>query len=94
MKPESDPAVLTNILVSVFWSFGYCAFFCEFGDMLIDQFESLDEKVYRSHWYAYPIEMQQMTLILMSSTQRLAPFRGYGNIICTRDTFKMVGKYF
>lgn len=90
LETVADPMMLASILVTVFWSFAFCLFFCEFGEKLTEKYESFNEKLYRCHWYAFPIEMQRMLLIFMSSTQHSPFLRGFGNIVCTRDTFKVV----
>lgn len=66
--------------------------FCMFGESLTEQFSMLDEKLNQSiDWYLFPIGVQRMLLTVMSNTQQSVTIRGYGNIECTRDTFKAVG---
>lgn len=74
----------------MFWSFAMCAFFCEFGAMVTEQFDVFDDEIYFCNWYLLPIKMQKMHLIFIQNTQEPAVIRGYANIRCTREIFKMV----
>lgn len=84
---------MQNILTAfteMFWSFAICGFFCEFGETVTRQFHLFDVEIYGCGWYLLPIRMQKMHLIFMMNTQQPALIQGYGNIWCTRDTFKKV----
>ena len=65
-------------------------FFCEFGDMINTQFDEFDDQLRQCDWYTFPIEMQQLLVIFMTSTQRPAMIQGFANTECTRDAFKKV----
>lgn len=81
--------ILTAFL-EMFWSFAICAFFCEFGEMVARQFNLFDDEIYRCHWYLLPNKIQKMHLIFMVNTQQPTVIRGYANIWCNREIFKMV----
>lgn len=66
------------------------AFYCEFSHMMCEEFERFCEEFYRCDWRLFPIEMQQMYLVFLLDAQQITILRGYGNILCTRDTFKEV----
>lgn len=63
---------------------------CEFGQQLTSQFQAFDDAFCRCKWYSFPIELQQLLVIVMSNTQQLAYMQSYGNIQCTRESFKEV----
>lgn len=65
-------------------------FFCEFGQSVSSEFNSFDHEIYQCDWYTFPMNLQQMLVILMLDTQQSMYIRGYGNIVCSRDTFKKV----
>lgn len=67
--------------------------FCEMGERVTHEFNVFYEKLCDCHWYAFPIELQQMFLISLSGTQEPAVVQGFVNTTCTRDTFKQVISY-
>lgn len=87
---NANSAELTNGLLSIVTSFIVIFFICEFGEMVCNRFNSYNEELCKCDWHAFPVEIQQLLLIFMTSTQRPAAFQGYGGIECTRDTFKKV----
>lgn len=84
------PAEMAPPLFSIILALAIVFVVCEFGQRLTDQFEMFDEKLSLCKWYLFPFELQQMFLIVMSNTQQLTCLHGYGNIPCTRDSFKEV----
>lgn len=58
--------------------------------MVAQQFDDLNEELCQRNWYLYPIDVQQMWLIFMVNFQQATYIRGYGNIQCSRDSFKVV----
>lgn len=71
-------------------SFVAIFFFCEIGEMVSSQFIVFDEKLYQCDWHSFPIEMQRMFVLMLSSTQQIPIIQGFGNTKCTRDAFKTV----
>lgn len=72
------------------WAFATIAYYCEFGQLVSDNFEFLNEKYSTVNWYLLSTKMQQMFLIIIVDNHRLTTIRGYGNIRCVRGTFEMV----
>lgn len=54
------------------------------------QFELFNDALYQCKWYFLPIELRRMLVTIMSNAQYPTHMRGYGNIECTRDSFKEV----
>lgn len=63
---------------------------CELCEMVTSQFRMLNVKLCQRKWYLFPIEVQRMLVIFISDTQQPVYIRGFGNISCTRQTFKKV----
>lgn len=90
MDVDSQPnEIIATVIVAVSASI-FLFSFCMFGESLTNQFDVLDDKLYQCSWYSFPIGIQRMLITLMSNTQHPATITGYGNIECTRDTFKTV----
>lgn len=79
--------VLTCLM---FWSFSLVFFFCEFGELILTDFDGLSDGLYDNEWYLYPLDVQRMIPTILIGTQDVISIRGFGNIECTRNTFKMV----
>lgn len=77
-------------VVTVYWSFIVIFGYCELGELLSAEFIKFDDELCQCKWYLFPIEVKQIISIFMGETQQLTVFRGYGNIECTRQSFKEV----
>lgn len=73
-----------------FWAMNLVLFWCECGKMVNTQFALFDHELWQCSWYLFPNDMQQMLAFVMANTQDPAVLLGFGNIECTRDTFKRV----
>lgn len=80
--------------VMVNWSFLATFFLCECGERVMNQFDEFHDEIYQCNWYSFPIEIQKMLVIAMSISQQPAIIQGFGNLLCTRDTFKRVIFFF
>lgn len=72
------------------WAFVMIFIFCGQSEQMINEFDAFNQKLGQCTWYLLPPKMQQMYLIFISNTQQPKIIRGYGNILCTHDTFKKV----
>lgn len=73
---------------SEFWSFATVFYFSEFGEMVAHKFQIFHDHSIRCKWYLFPLEMQRSFVIFLLDVQQSINIRGYGNIVCTRGTFK------
>lgn len=92
-EQNSNPSDLLELMIPVilvFWSFVIIYFYCNHGEMMTTQFNDFNEQVCQCNWYFLPMEIQKMLLILLSATGQPVLIRGYGSIVCTRDSFKNV----
>lgn len=90
---ESNPLDVVWILCAfaeMFWSFAFLFFFCEFGEMVTNQFDQFDDELPQCNWYRFSMEMQQLYLMFIINTQTPTNIRGFGNLLCTRAVFKTV----
>lgn len=84
---------LMKPLIVAFWSFFSIFLFCELGEHVSGQFNDLNDAIYQSEWYAFPIEVQRMLPILLMATQHQVVLQGFGNLSCIRESFKKVTNY-
>lgn len=77
-------------LTEMVWSFFMIAIYCEMSEKVIAAFDEFNDELVGCDWYLLPNELQQMYLTFILNTQQPKIIRGYGNILCTRDTFKKV----
>lgn len=90
MDGKSDPNEIIPAAIVALSAF-LCMFaLCMFGENLAGQFNALDDALSQCKWYLFPIDVKRMLITLMSNTQQTVALLGYGNIECTRDTFKNV----
>lgn len=88
------PLELSITLAILFVVFAYLYMFCELGEKVSKQFEMFDDALSQCNWYAFPLKIQRILIIFMANSQDPAFLRGYGNILCTRETFKKVIRSF
>lgn len=72
------------------WSFVFVSLFCELGEMISEEYEEIDQRLFECNWHKFPIEMQRMFVIATVNFQQPVYIRGYGDILCTRETLKKV----
>ena len=88
-----DPMELMTPITELAWAFALIACFCEFSHIMSEEFNRFNDELNKSEWYLIPIEMQRIYLIFLLDTQQLTVVCGFGNIFCTRDTFKSVNQF-
>lgn len=81
---------IAKTLILLFWSSAAVALFCEFGQMVTEQFEMFDDELKRCQWYLFPIEMQRSFGIAVANSQQSMNIRGFGNMKRTREALKNV----
>lgn len=74
----------------MFWSFFHIYIFCQFGEIVTGEFMELSEVIYQLDWYTFPPEIQRTLTTLLINAQQPVYFMGFGNIICTCETYKKV----
>lgn len=61
-----------------------------FGEQVSNRLDAIRDGITECEWYLFPNEVQKMFLTIMTATQQPIIFRGFGNILATRETFKKV----
>ena len=89
-EKSSNPTELILPFVLMLWSFAIIFFFCEFGEKVNNQFERFNDELCQLNWYLYPNNIQRLLLIFTTGVQQPVYLCGYGNIVCTRDSFEKV----
>lgn len=73
------------------WSIVFIFFACEIGEMLSNEFNTINDEFYRCRWYLLPAQMRRVFWMILANTQQPVVIEGYGNVSCMRETFKKVG---
>ena len=58
--------------------------------MVTGSFADLNDAIYQLDWYTFPSEIQRMLPTLLMNAQQEVIIKGFGNMICKRETFKTV----
>lgn len=87
--------ILLNLIFITFWPFASIFPVCEFGRRfeVSSRFEEINDATHQFDWYSFPIEIQNMLPIvynILNVAQQPVVFQGFGNIVCTLDSFKRV----
>lgn len=90
--PENsfDSVVCMKTCVFIFWTFVSIILYCECGEGITNEFDKFHYEVDQYKWHLLPLEMQKMAIIVLANSQQPTLIRGYGNIVCRRETFKNV----
>lgn len=80
-------ARISNLLL---WSFILVFITCEFSEMVTERFECFNDAIDQCDWYLFPHDIQRMFLIVLANTQQSIFLQSFGNIPCSRDSFKRV----
>lgn len=87
---DSNSQEILSLLTVLIPVFGLIFVACELNQRLTDKFGNFNDNLWEYNWYLFPIELKRMYLIFASNTQQPVNIRAYGNIFCTRETFKLV----
>lgn len=90
---QQNVGISPNLMMPVlaaFWFFCSVFIFCEFGENVCSEFDELKNAVCESDWYIFPIEVQRSLPFLLMVTQKQIVPRGFGNILCNRESFQTV----
>lgn len=65
---------------------------CELGERTTAGFDSFNDTFFQCEWYLFPIELQQMLLIMIANAQQPVIIKGFANTLCARESFAKVNK--
>lgn len=91
LSQNANQMELARISCLLFWSFVLVLIMCEFGQMVTEQFECFNDAIEQCDWYLFAHhDIQRMFSIVVSNTQQSTFLQSFGNIRCSRDSFKRV----
>lgn len=77
-------------LTLAFWSFAQIFLFCEASQIVSNCFDDVDF-YNQCDWYRFSPRVQlAIPMIIVNTTQHSVVIKAFGNILCTRETFKRV----
>lgn len=90
MSDAPNAMTLLSVLFLAFWSFASIFVFCDSGERIASEFDEID--IYNlCDWYLFPANIEKAIPIVIMNTQlRPVVLEGFGNIQCSRETFKRV----
>lgn len=65
-------------------------YICETGQDVSDRSNKFGDEIYKCDWYLLPHKLQRMLIIILINAQEPVYIRGFGNVECTRESFKQV----
>lgn len=77
-------------LCFLFAAFSMIFTLCELGERITGRFNEIDNEIFYSDWYTFPMNVQKILPIIINGTQSSIVFRGIGSMECTRESFKRV----
>lgn len=85
-----DYGALCVCLIEIIYVFGPVFLYCEIGNRLSSEFETIEDSFYNLNWNAFPDEFRRMMPIILLVTQQPVELSSYGNFTCERATFQAV----
>lgn len=70
-----------------------CFIYCYFSEKVTQISLEIGVTIYDSTWYALPIKLQKLTILMISNSQREFRFKGFGMIDCSLAMFLSVKFY-
>lgn len=94
MDQNSSQIELITLATEALWAFQLVFGACELGQMVANQFDIFNDKLDQCKWYLFPIDVQRMFVIILANSKQSIEISAFGNVPCTRDTFKKVPIHF
>lgn len=89
-KAPAPFAVYVVTVMKMLYSFGLICVYCEMCEEITSGFEEVADAIYQLDWYTYPLDIQRMLPLVLNYAQQPVQTIAFGNIPCTRETFKKV----
>lgn len=77
-------------VIVVFVSLLWIILHCSYADLTTDRMEKIAEKIYDSKWLELPVELQRVSVLVISRSQILFRFNGLNIVYCTLETLGKV----
>lgn len=65
---------------------------CYVSSFSLGRVQSLNESIYCTNWYKFPINYQHYIIMMLMPAQNTHEFTGYSIINCSLETFRKVQK--
>lgn len=85
-----DPLILLVSIINSCWAFSAAFFVCELSERMSDSFVRVGDMVDQFDWYRFTDDMQRMLLIIFMQVHDPIDIKCFGNITCSRETYKNV----
>lgn len=78
------------VLIIAIWVFGLVFFICDLGERITYHHDMFYRELERSEWNMLSTRLQRLYMMFLTDAQQSTYISCYGNVSCTRDTFKTV----
>lgn len=86
----------TSLLIISSIALGYLMkilfLYCFFGNKLTDDLLSMNDLVYESEWYHYPVQTQRYLILIMARAQQPFYISAYNVMPCTLENYGKVNE--
>lgn len=89
-SPVIDPILLLLAILCAAFALGALLLVCDLIERMSYAFTSIGDMVDQYKWYSFTREMQQILLIIFTHVNEPVTVKCFGNITCSRATFKSV----
>lgn len=89
-KESLEFGILTDLCNKLLYAYGLLAVYCEVGHRLSAKFEGLSDILCECDLHLLPIDLQRQIPIVLFFMQNTPALTSYGNLGCSRETFKRV----
>lgn len=86
----SDIKDLLLPLIFTIGAFTIIFILCEVGERIMDPLNEINNDLWMSDWYTFPVSVRKKFPILIHATQKPFLLSGFGNIQCSRKAFENV----
>lgn len=74
------------VVCSLIWPYIYC----QFASFITERISRVDDSIYGSNWYNYPVGVQKYLILIIALSERPIYFTGFGLMKCTLEMFGAV----
>lgn len=78
------------VIAHLLMAYGQIGLICFYGQYLMDSYARLNDSIFSSDWYKFPVSMQKTLGMIIAAAQYPVEIRGFGSSSCTRETLKEV----
>lgn len=83
---------LTVTSIVCLWSIILTFTQCQIGEQVSKQFQAFYDELQQCNWYLFPVDAQQILVVILLNAQQPPIIRGFSNTKFTSDSFKKVAQ--